>query len=544
MDVRSPTLSDAADRVLGDWLREEATADPDRPFVQCDSGWISLAELDHRSDSMAAALQGLGVGVGDRVAVILPNSIEYIVLVYAIAKAGAVQVPVNTYLRGEFLLHPLLESGAVLAVCDGEAMHQVVPLAPKLPALKNLVLVDGASPDAATTLSQHRFETLQGSGRILVRPALTPDDLCVIMYTSGTTGASKGCVISHGYYCSIPATFVSHGWFRPGDRIFGASPLFHFTGQVSIVANALAARGSAVLEPHFRATTFMARAREVEATVVFGVGAMAMAILAQPPAAWDCGHGIRQSTWIPMTESDQERFTERFGIPVLSEVYGQSECWPVTLSHAHDSNRRRSGLGRALEHLEVRLVGEDDNDVPVGHVGEILVRAKIPNRMFGGYWNNPTATAETAHDGWHHTGDNGRFDDDGHLYFVDRKKDCLRRRGENVSSMELERAILAHPAVAAVAVHAVPSELGEDDIKACIVLMPEHVAEIDEMFAFFKTTLPYYAIPRYVEFLDELPVNQTLRIQKHLLRERGITETTIDLHASGLVVERHERRGR
>jgi crotonobetaine/carnitine-CoA ligase len=533
-----------ADRVLGDWLRQETSADPDRPFVQCGGRWVTLAELDQRSDAVAAGLQGLGVGVGDRVAIILPNSIDYIVLVYAIAKAGAVQVPVNTYLRGDFLLHPLLESGAAFAVCDREAIHQVVPLIPKLPALTNLVLVDGASPDPTVLLPQQRLASLEHSGRTLVPTALTPDDLCVIMYTSGTTGASKGCIISHGYYCSIPATFVGHGWFRPGDRIFGASPLFHFTGQVSIIANALAARGSAVLEPQFHATTFMARAREVEATAVFGVGAMAMAILAQPPEVGDRHHGIRQSTWIPMTEPDQERFTERFGIPVLSEIYGQSECWPVTLSHADDPNRRRSSLGRALEHLEVRLVGDDDNDVPTGQVGEILVRAKVPNRMFGGYWHNMTATAETGRDGWHRTGDNGRFDDDAHLYFVDRKKDCLRRRGENVSSMELERAILAHPAVAAVAVHAVPSELGEDDIKACIVLIPEQVAEIDEMFAFFKTTLPYYAIPRYLEFLDELPVNQTMRVQKHRLRERGITKTTIDLHASGLVVQRHERRGR
>ncbi|WP_241666337.1 AMP-binding protein [Mycobacterium marseillense] len=533
----------APDRVLGDWLRAETAADPDREFVQCGGGWVTLAELDQRSDAVAAGLQGLGVGVGDRVAVILPNSIEYIVLVYAIAKAGAAQVPVNTYLRGEFLLHPLLETGAVLAVCDREAMQQVLLLVPKLPALTGLVLVDGASPDPTTTLPQLPLASLEASGRTFVPPALMPDDLCVIMYTSGTTGASKGCTISHGYYCSIPATFVSHGWFRTGDRIFGASPLFHFTGQVTIIANALAARGSAVLEPSFHATTFMARAREVEATVVFGVGAMAMAILAQPPAAWDGGHGIRQSTWIPMIDRDQERFTRRFGIPVLSEIYGQSECWTVTLSYADDPNRRRSSLGRALQHLDVRLLGDDENDLPVGQVGEILVRSKIPNRIFGGYWNNPAATAETARGGWHHTGDNGRFDDNGHLYFVDRKKDCLRSRGENVSSMELERAILAHSAVAAVAVHAVPSELGEDDIKACIVLIPEQVVEIDEMFGFFKTALPYFAIPRYLEFVDELPVNQTMRVQKHRLRERGITETTVDLQASGFVIERHERRG-
>jgi carnitine-CoA ligase len=537
-------VNDVADRVLGDWLRSEAAADPGRPFVQCGGGWVTLAELDQRSEAVAAGLQGLGVRVGDRVAVILPNSIEYIVLVYAIAKAGAVQVPVNTYLRGEFLLHQLVESGAVLAVCDSPALDQLRPLARKLPALRTLVLVGDASPEPVEQLPLVAYASLEDSGAALVPPALTPDDLCVIMYTSGTTGPSKGCMISHGYYCAIPAAFVSHGWFRPGERIFGASPLFHFTGQVTVIANALAARGSAVLEPRFHATTFMARAREVEATVVFGVGAMAMALLAQPRDGRDRDHGIRQATWIPMTEPDQRRFTERFGIPVLSEIYGQSECWPATLSHADDPNRRPSSLGPALDHLDVRLVGDDDLDVPAGQVGEILVRTKIPNRMFGGYWNNPAATAEAARDGWHHTGDNGRYDDDGHLYFVDRKKDCLRRRGENVSSMELERAILAHPAVAAVAVHAVPSELGEDDIKACIVLTRQQVPEIAEIFGFFKATLPYYAIPRYLEFLDELPLNQTMRVQKHRLRERGITGATIDLQAAGFVVERHERRAR
>jgi crotonobetaine/carnitine-CoA ligase len=161
--------------------------------------------------------------------------------------------------------------------------------------------------------------------------------------------------------------------------------------------------------------------------------------------------------------------------------------------------------------------------------------------MYGGYWNNQEATAVAIRGGWHHAGDNGRLDEDGFLYFVDRKTDCLRRRGENVSSMELERSILGYPDVAAVAVHAVPSDLGEDDIKACIVVASSE-PEITELFAFFKRTLPYYAIPRYIEFLGELPTTQTMRVQKHVLRERGISAGTIDLEAMGLVVERHERR--
>jgi crotonobetaine/carnitine-CoA ligase len=538
-------MTTVADRVLGDWLRSEAAADPDRPFVQCGGDWVTLAELDRRSEAVASGLQSLGVEVGDRVALILTNSIEYIVLVYATAKAGAVQVPVNTYLRGQFLRHQLAESGASVVVGDVHALRQIQSSRTDLPALTTFVLIDDAQPpvdqDGLTFVPYQRLEKHTGH---LGRPALSPDDLCVIMYTSGTTGASKGCMISHGYYCAIPAMFVDYGWFRPGDRIFGASPLFHFTGQVTVVANALAARGSAVLEPEFHATTFMSRARDVGATVVFGVGSMALAVLAQPPdPALDRGHNIRQAIWIPITAPDQERFNDRFGIPSLAEIYGQSECYPATLSRADDTaNRRPASLGRAMGHIDIRLVDDDGLEMPPGRVGEILLRPKIPNRMFAGYWNNPVATAEAFRDGWHQTGDNARFDEDGFLYFVDRKKDSLRRRGENVSSMELEAAILLHPSVAAVAVHAVPSELSEDDIKACIVLAPGHRLAVEELFNFFRTTLPYYAVPRYVEYLQELPVNQTMRVQKFALRERGITDNTFDLQANGVVVARHERR--
>jgi crotonobetaine/carnitine-CoA ligase len=532
------------DRVLGEWLREEAAADPDRRFVQCGGDWVTLAELDERSDRVAAGLQGLGVHVGDRVAVILPNCMEYIVLVYAIAKIGAVQVPVNTYLRGEFLRHQLAESSASLVVGDGAALQQTVRLLISLPDVRTLVLVgEHQAPDQEVSLPLVLYAQLEASERTALAPALTPNDLCVIMYTSGTTGASKGCMISHGYYCAIAAAFVRYGWFGPGDRIFGASPLFHFTGQVTIVANALAAKGSAVLEPEFHATTFMARAREVDATAVFGVGAMGLAILAQlPDPEHDRDHRIRQGTFIPMSDLDQRRFEERFGVPVISEIYGQSECWPATMSPAGGTQRRPGSLGRAMESLDVRLVDDGDLEVPTGEVGEIVIRPKALNRMFGGYWNNPGATVDAFRNLWHHTGDNGRFDQDGFLYFVDRKKDSLRRRGENVSSMELERAILQHPSINQAAAHAVPSELGEDDIKACLVLVPGECLTIEELFGFFKAHLPYYAVPRYVEFLDELPVSASLRVQKYQLRQRGITESTVDLTASGFAVERAERR--
>jgi crotonobetaine/carnitine-CoA ligase len=537
----TPSSTAPSARVLGDLLREHTEAAPDREFVQCGGDWMTLGELDRASDRVAAGLQQQGLRKGDRLALMLPNQIEYVVLIYACAKAGVVQVPINTYLRGEFLRHQLAQSQAVGIVADGLGLRQTVPLLGALPDLRGIILV-GDPPDGgdtpATTLD---YSALAGCQAELDRPEISPADLCVIMYTSGTTGPSKGCMISHGYYTFIATTFIAAGWFTPGDRIFGASPLFHFSGQVQLVENALVAGGSVVVEPSFSATTFMARARETGATALFGMGAMAVAVLAQPEAPGERDHSIRQASWIPMSEAMQQQFYDRFGVPVISEVYGQSECWPATLGVV-GAERKPASLGQAIPGVEIRLVDEQDRPVPVGEVGEICIRTDRPHMMFDGYWNNPEATVETFRYLWHHTGDNGRFDEDGFLYFADRKKDSLRRRGENVSSIELEQAIMKHPAVAQAAAHAVPSELTEDDIKVCLVLAPGVSPTIHELFDFFKSCLPYYAVPRYVEFLDALPANVNGRVQKFVLRERGITAETIDLVAKGLVVDKHERR--
>jgi carnitine-CoA ligase len=527
-------------RVLGEWLRAEAEADPERPFVQCGSPWLTLRDLDEQSDRLAAGLQRLGLGKGDRLAILLPNRIEYIVLVYASAKAGVVQVPLNAYLRGEFLRHQLAQSAAAAVVTDGPGLDQVAPLLPGLPELEHLVLVGEpghSHPDRAVV----DFSDLAATPGQPEPVELSPPDLCVIMYTSGTTGASKGCMISHGYYTHIPRTFIEAGWFDRDDVIFGATPLFHFTGQVTLVEMALAAGGSAVVEPAFSASTFMARAAETGATALFGVGAMALAIMARPPTGRDKDHCIRQASWIPMTEDAQQAFHDRFGVRVISEVYGQSECWPGTLGVV-GQRRKIPSLGRPFGGMQVRLVDAGGNEVPVGEVGEIVVRPDQPDTMFQGYWRQPEATVEAFRNLWHHTGDNGRFDEDGFLYFVDRKKDSLRRRGSNVSSIELEQAVMKHPDVVQAAAHAVPSELSEDDIKVCIVLAPGVEPQIEVVFDFFKKTLPYFAVPRYVEFVDSLPVTPSGRVQKFLLRQNGVNAATLDLEKLGLSVGKSERR--
>jgi len=527
-------------RVVGEWLHEEAALDPDRPFVQCASDWVSLGELDRLSDRVAAGLQSLGIRKGDRVAVNLTNRIEYIVLIYAIAKAGAIQVPLNTYLRGEFLRHQLVQTTPMLYIGDAAAMEMLLPVLPQLTEQPGLVLV-GETTALPTLPSAVPYTELEQRSADLVAPQIGSDDVCGIIYTSGTTGASKGCTITHGYYCNLINVFIDTGWYEKGDLIFGANPLFHFSGQTWLVAAALAVRGSVIVEPAFSAGKYMARIRETGATAAMGMGAMGMAILAQPPSDEDRNHKLRHITFMPSPAELTKQFEERFGIAPFAEVFGQSECWPALLGDPR-GDRRPGSMGKLTDGLRVKIVDDHDIEVPVGEAGEIVVQPDEPYRLFSGYWNNDEVTVATFRNLWHHTGDKGRVDEDGYFWFVDRKKDSLRRRGENVSSVELEQAILHHPAIAQAAVHAVPSELSEDDIKVCLVLAPDREIELPELFEFFRKSMPYYAIPRYVEFIDVLPVNVNGRVQKFKLRERGITDTTVDFDKLGHVVARTDRR--
>jgi crotonobetaine/carnitine-CoA ligase len=199
-------------------------------------------------------------------------------------------------------------------------------------------------------------------------------------------------------------------------------------------------------------------------------------------------------------------------------------------------------VGRPSPSYDVRVVDDDDNDVPVGEPGEVVVRARQEDTLYTGYWADADATAEAMRNGWHHTGDVARFDEDGYLTFVDRKKDALRRRGENVSSVQLEAALVAHVKIAEAAIVAVPSEMTEDDIKACLVLASGESTSPEELFAFFRERLPFFAIPRYVEIVEGLPKTATMRVQKHLLRAAGVTPQTWDFEQLGLTLAREDRR--
>jgi crotonobetaine/carnitine-CoA ligase len=522
-------------RVVGDRLRHWAAAEPDRPFFRCGGDWLSFGVAEQRTDAVAGALAKVGIDKGDRVAIMLPNCEENILAVLALAKLGAIQVPVNSFLKGEFLRHQLLDSGTKCLLSDGPGLAEAARVSAELPGLHHLISVGDPVSGALS------FGELAESGLACPDNHVVARDTMAIMYTSGTTGLPKGCVLSQGYYMFLPRGWFANDWYRPDERPITAVPLFHIAGQGMTLMASLQGGLPATILTSFRASRFIDECRAASATAAFGVGPMGMAILATPEAAADRDHGLRISMFPPMDPTSRERYRRRFGTPVISEAYGQTECNPITASPVDTHGTRPGSLGMPAPWVEVRLVDAEDNPVPDGEPGEVVIRPREPMVMFDGYWNNPAATVAVSRDLWHHTGDMARRDADGRLIFFDRSKDAIRRRGENISCIEVEAAIGTHPKIRAVAAHAVPAPLGEDDLKVWIVLAADEGFTPSELHEFFARELPYFAVPRYVEFTDELPVNALNRVQKFRLRERG-NDRSWDFEALGLRIAKDRRR--
>lgn len=534
--ISESSMTDWTKRVVHLLLREQARVNPEKRFLKSTTDWITFREMDNRSDRVAAGLAANGVTKGDRVVVIMANRDEFFEIFFACAKLGAVCVSLNTFLKGETLRFQIVDSAANIAIVDVAGWKTLQPVIAQT-ELKNLVVVDPV-PATDAVIS---YSVLRSNSEPPPATSVDAADPIAIIYTSGTTGLPKGCILSNGYYTNSPYSYINGQRIIPGDRIYTAFPLFHAAGQVMLMMSGLVAPAEIFFVPSFHASTFIRDARREGASVVWGVGAMAMAILAQPPQPDDASQGFRLAAFQPLPVQQQLEFERRFATPVVTEGYGQTECVPITTSKVSDP-RRRDSIGRPVDHLDVRIVDERGEEVPLGTVGEIIVRPRRPNVMFQGYWKRPEATVAASRNLWHHTGDHARQDSDGYIYFVDRKQDAIRRRGENISSYEIENTLTAHPDIAEAAAHAVPSQFSEDEVKVVIVFKKGATLTPAQLFEYCKDRLPYFSMPRYVEVSDSLPRNGMGKVEKQVLRQRGLKTVTWDFEALGLVVKKQERR--
>jgi crotonobetaine/carnitine-CoA ligase len=342
-------------------------------------------------------------------------------------------------------------------------------------------------------------------------------------------------------FTTLHGVYEQNNYILPGDRMLTPSPLFHMGCQSAMLMGCLGNGASVSFVERFSASGFMAEAREINATVFYGVGAAAMAILAQPPHPLDAVNDLRAAVWVPMPPGKADEFEHRFGVPTSGEAYGQTEFMTIAFAPL-GGGLPRGCAGLPTDVAEVAILDERDRRLPPGELGEIGARPRIPDAMYMGYWNRPADSVARRSNLWHHTGDVGRLDEQGILWITDRKSDVIRRRGENVSATEVETAIQRHAAVEEAAVHGVPSEMSEQDIKACVRLVAGAELEPDEFFVFLRDAVPYFAVPRYVQIVDDFPRNAVGRIRKDVLRERGVTSDTWDLVVLGLTIDRDARR--
>jgi carnitine-CoA ligase len=518
--------------VLRNLVERHARERGDNTFVLFSSGdqW-SYARLRANVRRVAASLQALGVKQDDFVLSWLPNGPHAIAVWFALNYIGAVYVPVNVSYRGRLLAHVIQNSGARLMIADARLAERLAEVETAI--LDTLVTVSGAPPvlKGIRCLAEDALSSATGEPSDPAR-AIMPWDTHAIIYTSGTTGPSKGVLSS---YRHLGATTEAIDTVTSEDRVLVNLPLFH-VGGTNAVYRMLMRGGSIALVEAFDTETFWDTVRKTGTTTMTLLGAMIPFLMKAPPTPRDRDHTLRQAVMVPLAE-DAAEFTARFGVDIYT-VFNMTEISCPILSERNPDVPKTCGRVRAG--FDARVVDDHDIEVPHGTVGELMVRADEPWTMNHGYNANPEATARAWRNGWFHTGDAFRRDEAGNFFFVDRMKDAIRRRGENISSFEVEVEIGAHPKVRETAVVGVPSEFGEDEVMAVVAPVPG--AEIDpvEIISFLTPRMPHFMVPRYIRFIADLPKTPTQKVEKHLLRQEGITEDTWDRERAGIRLKREK----
>lgn len=510
-------------------LEQLARDHPAHVFCRHRGLCLTAGDIDARANRIANGLTAQGLRPGDRVGLMLDHHPDHVVAVFALAKAGLVRVSINAHFKGPALEHMLGHAAPQAIIADYSHQAQLRPELAKTPI--TCVIWRGQPGPPSPAL---RFENL------LAHPDAAPpthqpgwNDILAINYTSGTTGAPKGALRTDKQLRAGPVAYRPLADMRPGDVFLNWEPIYHAGGFAILVA-ALMVPVTLEMLDRFSASQYWDQIRAAGATQIHFIGGILPILLKQPPGAADRTHKVRVA-WGGGCPVDVWRpFEQRYGVRI-HEGYGISEIANfVTIN----IDGKLGAVGRPVPYYDVKLCDDAGMEVPAGETGEILIRGREPGLAFKGYFRDPTASADAMQDDWFKTGDLGRFDAEGYLYFIGRKKDSMRRRGVNISAWEVERVIGEHEAVLECALIGVPSGLGDDDLKLFVRLRPGMALEALALVKWCELRMPYFHIPRYIAFLDEFPKTPSERIRKGEL-SRALDDC-FDLEKSGYALDRRK----
>jgi crotonobetaine/carnitine-CoA ligase len=529
-------LQDPGDRTLANVLRSQAAERPEAVYLDAPAEgrtW-TYAQTLRDAQSVASGFLAAGLRYGDRVLVFADNSSAFIFTWFGSMTGGLVEVPVNTAYEFDFLAHQVRVSQPGAAVLDDTYAQRFADIAADCTGIRQFWVIDTGQLDSALKILRGQGWTAEPFEDLLAHrdaelPIVQGRDLGAIFFTSGTTGPSKGVAMSHAQFYFDACENVALTRLTSDDAYMVTTPLFHGNAQWLAAYPALVAGCRFVLQRKFSASRWIDQVRDSGVTVTNFLGVMMDFVWKQPPRGDDADNKLRCVFAAPTASSIVDAFKRRYGIEAFVEVFGLTEVsMPILSPYGEDRPPGAAGL-LVSDYFELQLVDpETDKEVPVGEVGEMVVRSKYPWTMSMGYYGMPEKTVEAWRNLWFHSGDALRCDEDGWYYFVDRYKDALRRRGENISSYEIEQALLAHPDILECAVVAVPApiEAGEDEVMACIVTAG--APDLAALREFCAGRVPAFAVPRYIRKVSALPRTPSEKLQKNELRRVGVTPDTYD----------------
>ncbi len=520
----------SVDMSWAELLEEKAKLFPKRTFLIFEDEKYTYQQMDQNANRFANFITDLGGARGKGLAMMMGNSPRYLDVFFGTQKIGMYTIPVNTSLRGDSLLYILNHSDADFLVIDEEFLETFRKIAPRVEHIKKIIVhrpkgSAESAPDTIPLYSAENYPTDKPAGEY------DKDDICFILYTSGTTGLPKGVVYRYGKSTVKLLSLAAHALFRKSDVLYTCLPLFHGNALFLTITAAMHRGAQAVLARKFSASRFWDDIRKYGITSFNTIGAMIPIIMKQPPKENDADNRVRFTLSAACPAEDWPKFEKRFGIKIY-EGYGSVDGGGKSIMNL--GNAPIGSIGKPSPNTVYRLVDNNMNDVPDGTPGQLIFESKGSKKSVE-YFKNEKAGSDKVRDGWIHTGDLVRRDRKGYLYFVGRNAEFMRIKGENVSAYEVEHTIQKHPSVLEAAVYAVPSELAEDEIMASVSLVDGHALTEPDLINALKEDLPKFAVPRYVRIVTEFPRTETQRIIKKELEKLGVVPGTYDSEKQALV---------